>query len=78
MLPRHILPAGRGDQLLEFQLVGNAPTDNSFDPEPVSFPNVPATANDAVFAPIALADISQVPMRLTAHSGSSGPAANGR
>jgi len=60
-----ILPAGQGDQLLEFQLVGNAPTDNSFDPEPVSSPNVPATATDAVFAPIALPDISKVPIRLT-------------
>ena len=31
----------------------------------MSFPNVPATATDAVFAPIALPDISKVPIRLT-------------
>jgi FtsP/CotA-like multicopper oxidase with cupredoxin domain len=60
-----ILPAGQGDQLLEFRLVGNPPTDNSFDPEPVSFPHVPATATDAVFAPISLPDISQVTPRIT-------------
>ena len=74
-----ILPAGQGDQLLEFQLVGNAPTDNSFDPEPVSFPNVTATANDAVFAPISLPDISpSAEPRSPARSGSSGSTANGR
>jgi len=60
-----ILPAGQGDQLLEFRLVGNPPGDPSFDPEPVSFPHVPATATDAVFAPIALPDISQVTPRIT-------------
>ena len=60
-----ILPAGQGDQVLEFRLVGNPPGDPSFDPEPVSFPHVPATANDAVFAPIALPDISRVAPRIT-------------
>ena len=55
-------PPGRpGDQLLEFRLTGSAVTDGSFDPEPVAFPNVPATAGDAVFAPISLPDIGAVP-----------------
>ena len=60
-----ILPAGQGDMLLEFRLVGGAVVDNSFDPEPVSFPNVPASADDAVFAPISLPDISNVTPRIT-------------
>jgi FtsP/CotA-like multicopper oxidase with cupredoxin domain len=60
-----ILPAGRGDQLMEFQLVGNAVADRSFDPEPVAFPNVAAAPGDAVFAPISLPDISQVQPRIT-------------
>jgi FtsP/CotA-like multicopper oxidase with cupredoxin domain len=60
-----ILPAGQGDQLLQFQLSGNPPVDDSFDPEPVSFPNVPASASDAVFAPISLPDISNVTPRIT-------------
>ena len=59
-----ILPAGRGDALMEFR-IGAVETDHSFDPEPVSFPNVPAAAGDAVFAPISLPDISQVKPRLT-------------
>jgi FtsP/CotA-like multicopper oxidase with cupredoxin domain len=61
----NILPAGQGDQLMEFRLVGNAVADDSFDPAPVAFPNVPASAGDAVFAPISLPDISQVQPRLT-------------
>ena len=61
----HILPAGQGDQLLEFRLVGTPPVDDSFDPEPVAFPRVPASANDAVFAPISLPDISGVTPRIT-------------
>jgi FtsP/CotA-like multicopper oxidase with cupredoxin domain len=61
----NILPAGQGDQLMEFRLVGGAVVDNSFDPEPVSFPRVRASANDAVFAPIALPDISKVVPRIT-------------
>ena len=61
----NILPAGRGDQLLEFRLTGGAVADGSFDPEPVAFPNVPAAAGDAVFAPISLPDISAVQPRVT-------------
>ena len=61
----NILPAGQGDQLLEFRLVGTPPVDNSFDPEPVAFPRVPASANDAVFAPISLPDISGLTPRIT-------------
>jgi FtsP/CotA-like multicopper oxidase with cupredoxin domain len=60
-----ILPAGQGDQLMEFHLVGGAVADGSFDPEPVSFPRVRASANDAVFAPISLPDISKVTPRIT-------------
>jgi FtsP/CotA-like multicopper oxidase with cupredoxin domain len=59
-----ILPAGKGDALMEFQ-IGDVVPDDSFDPEPVSFPNVPATAGDAVFAPISLPDISAVKPRIT-------------
>ena len=33
-----ILPAGQGDQLLEFRLVGTPPGDPSFDPEPCRSP----------------------------------------
>jgi|1186.fasta_scaffold03258_1 FtsP/CotA-like multicopper oxidase with cupredoxin domain len=61
----NILPAGHGDQMLEFRLVGNAVTDGSFDPQPVAFPHVPAAAGDAVLAPISLPDISQVTPRIT-------------
>ena len=60
-----IKAAGQGDQLMEFRLTGGAVVDNSFDPEPVSFPHVPASANDAVFAPISLPDISNVTPRIT-------------
>lgn len=60
-----ILAAGQGDQLLEFRLVGNPVADDSFDPEPVSFPHVPASAGAAVFAPISLPDISGVTPRIT-------------
>ena len=60
-----ILPAGRGDQLLEFRLVGGAVTDNSRDYEPDSFPTVPAKAGDAVFAPISLPDITGAVPRIT-------------
>ena len=61
----NILPAGRGNQVLEFRLTGGAVEDGSFDPEPVAFPNVPAAAGDAVFAPISLPDVSAVQPRLT-------------
>jgi FtsP/CotA-like multicopper oxidase with cupredoxin domain len=60
-----ILPAGRGDQVLEFRLVGGAVTDGSRDYEPLSSPGVPARAGDAVFAPISLPDISQARPRIT-------------
>jgi FtsP/CotA-like multicopper oxidase with cupredoxin domain len=60
-----ILPAGQGDQLLEFRLVGGAVDDGSFDYEPLSSPNVPAKAGDAVFAPISLPDISGAVPRIT-------------
>jgi FtsP/CotA-like multicopper oxidase with cupredoxin domain len=56
----NIRAAGQGDQLMEFRLTGGAVTDGSFDPEPVSFPRVPAAANDAVFAPITLPDVNQM------------------
>jgi hypothetical protein len=59
------VPAGQGHQLLEFRLTGGAVTDNSFDPEPVAFPRVPAGPNDGVFAPIALPDISNLTPRIT-------------
>jgi FtsP/CotA-like multicopper oxidase with cupredoxin domain len=40
---------------MEFRLVGpDSPPDDSFDPEPVSYPNVPCSPNDCVFAPICL------------------------
>jgi FtsP/CotA-like multicopper oxidase with cupredoxin domain len=61
----NILPAGQGDQLLEFRLVGNAPVDESFDPEPVAFPGVAAAAGDSVFDPISLPDISGATPRIT-------------
>jgi FtsP/CotA-like multicopper oxidase with cupredoxin domain len=54
-----ITPPGQGNQLLELRPVGGAVVDNSFDPEPVSFPHVPASATDAVFAPISLPGISK-------------------
>ena len=60
-----ILPAGRGDQLLEFRLTGTAPEDVSFDPEPVAFPHVPASPGDAVFGPISLPDIGTLTPRVT-------------
>jgi FtsP/CotA-like multicopper oxidase with cupredoxin domain len=51
-----ILPAGtRANAVLEFRLVGpDIVADGSFDPEPVSFPRVPCSPNDCVFAPICL------------------------
>jgi FtsP/CotA-like multicopper oxidase with cupredoxin domain len=60
-----ILPAGQGDQLLEFRLTGGAVADPSFDPEPVAHPRVRASENDAVFAPITLPDISNLTPRVT-------------
>jgi FtsP/CotA-like multicopper oxidase with cupredoxin domain len=62
----NILPAGQGDQLVEFRLVGGAVQDDSFDPEPVAFPNVPASRDDAVFAPIGpVPQPSEFPIRIT-------------
>jgi FtsP/CotA-like multicopper oxidase with cupredoxin domain len=51
-----LLPAGnRANAVLEFRLVGpDNPPDGSFDPEPVSFPRVPCSPDDCVFAPICL------------------------
>jgi FtsP/CotA-like multicopper oxidase with cupredoxin domain len=51
-----ILPAGNPENaVLEFRLVGpDNVADASFDPEPVSFPRVPCSPNDCVFAPICL------------------------
>jgi FtsP/CotA-like multicopper oxidase with cupredoxin domain len=60
-----ILPAGQGDQLLEFRLVGGPVADASFDPEPVAFPTVAAAADDAVFDPISLPEIASATPRLT-------------
>jgi FtsP/CotA-like multicopper oxidase with cupredoxin domain len=60
-----LLPAGQGDQMLEFRLIGGKVDDASFDPEPVAFPNVPAAADDAVFGPISLPVISGLTPRLT-------------
>jgi FtsP/CotA-like multicopper oxidase with cupredoxin domain len=59
-----ILPAGRGDQLLEFR-IGDAVADESFDYDPVSSPGVPAKADDSVFGPIVLPDISKAVPRIT-------------
>jgi FtsP/CotA-like multicopper oxidase with cupredoxin domain len=59
-----ILPAGRGDQLLELQ-IGAAVADGSFDYDPVSSPGVPARPGDAVFAPISLPEISTAVPRIT-------------
>jgi FtsP/CotA-like multicopper oxidase with cupredoxin domain len=51
-----ILPAGNPENVvLEFRLVGpDNVADASFDPEPVSFPRVPCSPNDCVFAPSCL------------------------
>jgi FtsP/CotA-like multicopper oxidase with cupredoxin domain len=51
-----ILPPGNpANAVMEFRLVGpDNPPDGSFDPEPVSYPNVPCSPNDCVFAPICL------------------------
>jgi FtsP/CotA-like multicopper oxidase with cupredoxin domain len=59
-----ILPAGRGDQLLEFR-IGAAVADGSFDYDPLSAPGIPAKAGDSVFAPIVLPDISTAVPRIT-------------
>jgi FtsP/CotA-like multicopper oxidase with cupredoxin domain len=60
-----ILPAGQGDQLLEFRLTGPAVADASIDYEPLSSPGVPAGPNDSVFGPISLPDISKAVPRIT-------------
>jgi FtsP/CotA-like multicopper oxidase with cupredoxin domain len=51
-----ILPPGNpANAVMEFRLVGpDNPADGSFDPEPVSFPRVPCSPTDCVFAPICL------------------------
>jgi FtsP/CotA-like multicopper oxidase with cupredoxin domain len=60
-----ILAAGQGIPVLEFRILGGAVTDNSFDPEPVSSPRVPASVTDNVFAPIALPPIDNITPRIT-------------
>ncbi|TML42700.1 MAG: bilirubin oxidase [Actinobacteria bacterium] len=60
-----ILPPGQGNALIEFRLVGSKVVDTSFDPEPVSFPNVPAAPDDHVFGPIGLPPIDNETPRLT-------------
>ena len=61
-----ILPAGQGDQLLEFRLTGPAVIDRSLDYDEYSSPGVPATPNDAVFGEISrLPDISTAVPRIT-------------
>jgi FtsP/CotA-like multicopper oxidase with cupredoxin domain len=59
-----ILPAGRGDQLLEFR-IGAVVADGSFDYDPQSSPGIPAKADDSAFGPIALPDISKAVPRIT-------------
>jgi FtsP/CotA-like multicopper oxidase with cupredoxin domain len=60
-----IFPAGQGTPVLEFRLLGGNVVDNSFDPEPVASPRVPASVTDNVFAPIALPSLAGVTPRLT-------------
>ncbi|GAA1244055.1 multicopper oxidase family protein [Pseudonocardia aurantiaca] len=60
-----IFPAGQGTPVLEFRLLGGNVVDNSFDPEPVASPRVPASVTDNVFAPIALPRIDNLTPRLT-------------
>ena len=57
-----ILPAGDGDQLVEFRLAGGAVADASFDPEPVAIPRV-APKPKAVLLP--LPDITKLKPRIT-------------
>src|SRR4051794_7024331 len=59
-----ILPAGQGDQLLQFR-IGAAAGDGSFDYDPVSTGTIGAKADDAVFGPVSLPDISQAVPRIT-------------
>jgi len=60
-----ILPAGQGDQLMQFNIGPSIP-DDSFDYDPFSSPGVRALANDAVFGDISrLPDISQAVPRIT-------------
>jgi FtsP/CotA-like multicopper oxidase with cupredoxin domain len=60
-----IFAAGQGNPLVEFRPVGSVVDDPSFDPEPVSSPRVRAAEGDAVFAPIALPDLTGLTPRLT-------------
>jgi FtsP/CotA-like multicopper oxidase with cupredoxin domain len=59
-----ILPAGQGDQLLELR-IGETVADGSFDYDPLAFPNFAARADDSVFGPIVLPDISTAVPRIT-------------
>ncbi|MGH9794891.1 MAG: multicopper oxidase domain-containing protein [Candidatus Acidiferrales bacterium] len=48
-------PGKDANALVEFQIVGpTPPVDISFDPAPISYPNVPCSPNDCVFSPICL------------------------
>jgi FtsP/CotA-like multicopper oxidase with cupredoxin domain len=60
-----ILPAGQGNALVEFRLVGSSLVDHSFDPEPVSSPNVACAPTDSVFGPISLPNIDDEVPRIT-------------
>jgi FtsP/CotA-like multicopper oxidase with cupredoxin domain len=59
-----VLPAGKGDQLLEFR-IGATVEDGSFDYDPHSSPGVTARAGDSVFGPIVLPDVSTAVPRIT-------------
>jgi FtsP/CotA-like multicopper oxidase with cupredoxin domain len=59
-----ILPAGQGDQLLEFR-IGAAVRDDSRDYDPDSTATNRATADDRVFDPVRLPDISTAVPRIT-------------
>jgi FtsP/CotA-like multicopper oxidase with cupredoxin domain len=62
----NILPAGQGDQLLEFR-IGASVTDDSKDYDPLSTGTIRPLAGDAVFGPVSLPDISQAVPRITRH-----------
>jgi FtsP/CotA-like multicopper oxidase with cupredoxin domain len=61
-----ILPAGQGDQLLEFRLTGPTVADGSFDYDPLSSPGVAAGPADEILGPTShLPDISNAVPRIT-------------
>jgi FtsP/CotA-like multicopper oxidase with cupredoxin domain len=59
-----VLPAGAGDQLLEFR-IGEVVEDGSLDYEPLSSPGVPAREGDSVFGAISLPDVGTAAPRIT-------------